>query len=739
MLGRPKAVGGLFRAAFLAPLLAFATTVCGQSSFETDPFASRFREKADFSPKFRTPEKGGVIKIDVPPGEGGRLSLVSKSVGEAFAPPGALVLVEYQDLKLRARHVRVDHEAKTVMAEGDVVFEQGPSRMTGSRIDLDLNEKIGVVTDGGVDLEGGMHLKGARLAKVGPRSFTLTDGTLTACEGDHPAWLFRVKSARVTLEETARLKGVVFKLGGVPLLYTPYLVWPALRDRASGFLIPGVGYNQNRGAYLGLSYYWAISRSADATFSVDGYTKRFFGVGGELRLRPSAGTRAEGTYYTVHDPKEDRWRWKTRGTVIADDPAPNLRGVISWFDFSDTRFLDEFERDFNLTSTRSVKSEAFLTYAPDPFALNLRLGREEALYGGASSAITERRPVLEARLRPTPLLGQALFVEASAQAGLLRIDRGPNQPAGLYSRVDLLPRVTAPLSTIPWLSFQADLSGRLTSYEKSLSPSGTALLDDRYTRRSFRGGLEMTGPSFARLFDRKLGGFTRLKHVIEPRFEYSYQSDPGDLQRTPRFDEVDSLTPAHSLRYGLIQRLLGKGKQGAAREIASLEISRLYYFKLPGEGSPGQSSTLSRNAPIEAALRINTGANLNLDARSTYDTNASRLTSSSVSATLNYAERNLSLSLYDSRPVNAPTSTQLRFLGGLPIVPKRLRVDVQGVFDISKSKMLETRGLLTFEGSCFKILAEYREFRAGAVPTRDYRIALNLKNIGSFLDFTGSL
>ena len=34
--------------------------------------------------------------------------------------------------------------------------------------------------------------------------------------------------------------------------------------------------------------------------------------------------------------------------------------------------------------------------------------------------LTERRPVLEARLRPTPFLGQRVFLEVEAQAGELR-------------------------------------------------------------------------------------------------------------------------------------------------------------------------------------------------------------------------------------------------------------------------------------------------------------------------------
>ena len=102
--------------------------------------------------------------------------------------------------------------------------------------------------------------------------------------------------------------------------------------------------------------------------------------------------------------------------------------------------------------------------------------------------------------------------------------------------------------------------------------------------------------------------------------------------------------------------------------------------------------------------------------------------------------RSLSLSLYDSKPVGVPASSaQLRLSGGTPILPNRLRFDVQGAYDLSQSKLLEVRSLLTIEASCFKILVEYRDLRVGVAPSRDVRVGLSLKNVGSFLDFPVSL
>ncbi len=722
-----------------------------QSSFDTDPFAARFREKGGFEPKFRVPEKNGAITIRIDAGEEGgpqgRQTIVDEDLFTAEAPPGKFVTVEYEDIRLRARRVTGSYKRHTVVAEGDVLLVQGLSRMSGVRLDLDLVDKVGVLLDGRVDLEGGLHLAGATLAKVGPKSFTLTEGTVTSCEGEDPAWKFTVKSGRVTLEDYARLKNATFRLGGIPLLWTPYILWPALRDRASGFLVPGLGYNSTRGGYFGLSYFWALGRSWDATFSGDFYTQKYYGLGAEVRGQPSLGTKFEGSYYTIYDPTVAHWRWQTLGNLVSDDIAPRVRGVVTWLNFSDPQFFQDFNRNFALGSTRSLKSEGFLTWGPDPWALNLRLSREEAIgFGDGNSVVSERLPTLEARLRPTPFFGQSVFLEMAAQGGLLHVDRGPGQPSGTYDRFDLFPQVSVPFSIAPWLSLDSSAGGRVTTYGMSLSPDGTELLPERYTREAVTTDLALTGPSFSRLFDWKVGSLTKWKHVLEPRVEWAWLAGRDDFSQTPLFDEIDSLIPTNAVRYSLLQHLLAKGEKGGSREIASFEIGRYYYFRLPGEGTPaGPNPATQRSSPTDFVLRVNAAQGFNLDSRVTWDTHFGQVTAASITAILTGGERTLALSLFDSHPVVLPAtadpgaSAQLRISGGVPILPKRLRFDIEANYDLTKGKMLESRTLLTLQAACFKILAEYRDLRTGNVPSRDYRVALTLRNVGSFLDFTGSL
>jgi len=64
-----------------------------QSSFDTDPFAQRFREKGGFDVKFRLPEKSGSIRIVIDAGEEGgpqgKQTVVDEDLFTAEAPPGS--------------------------------------------------------------------------------------------------------------------------------------------------------------------------------------------------------------------------------------------------------------------------------------------------------------------------------------------------------------------------------------------------------------------------------------------------------------------------------------------------------------------------------------------------------------------------------------------------------------------------------------------------------------------------
>src|SRR5262249_17361244 len=60
-----------------------------------------------------------------------------------------------------------------------------------------------------------------------------------------------------------------FRINDVPVLYFPYLPFPANTDRQTGLLMPRIGYSNRRGLVYEQPFFWAIDKSSDITLTTD--------------------------------------------------------------------------------------------------------------------------------------------------------------------------------------------------------------------------------------------------------------------------------------------------------------------------------------------------------------------------------------------------------------------------------------------------------------------------------------
>lgn len=768
-------------AGFASILLAAGPLLAQVSpgSFDVaDPFAQRFKEKSRFELKIKKPAPGGQVKITAREQNCEQQLTVCTATGD--------VDVVYQDVRIRADTLTYDRSKNLASAQGHVIIDQGPTRIAGTSATFDLEAKTGIVQDAEADLEPTFHVIAKSIAKVGEATYEVLDGIFTACSIPDPAWSFHMEKADITLEDYARMHQVSFYARKIPLLYSPYLLWPTKEDRVSGFLVPGLGYNNRRGGYLGLTYYWVTGRSTDATTGLDLYTRRVFGLGQELRWAPSKESAGVFQGFILRDPQTDvcvpgfppdaehlcalpdgtfgttvpreRTRWKLRIDHASDDLPGDMRAVVSVRDYSDINYLQDFERTYTLASAGLVNSSAFLTKNLDADSLNLRLDRTESFLLG--DQLAERLPGLELSHRPSQIGSSPLYAALEASAAHLFVNRGPNLAHGSYDREDLYPTLSVPFKTIPWLSLTAQASYRWTHYSDSLtSPDQTDrnFTGQALTRKFWEGQLAMVGPSFSRIFDFELGPYAKWKHVIEPRIEYNTREDIANLERVPDFDDIDFQAGRSAIKYSLVNRLLAKGggeNAPSAQEVATLEVSQTYNFRDPQFYLPPGAipPVREKREPLDADLRVTPAPQYYLEARWNYDTNFSRAVGYTFTAHASGKDTYADLSWNAVRPILqlpagtppptvSPDSDLIRASAGFFVFSKNWRLDTQLNYDARLHRMIEDRSLVTYNGSCYTILLEVRNYRGGVgtLARHDYRLVVNLKNIGTLLDLNGGL
>ena len=194
------------------------------------------------------------------------------------------VMIYKGNIRLIADYIRLDHKNMKAYAEGNVILTNGEDILSGTSMDIDLNSQIGSVNDGYLFLkENNYHLTGNVIKKVGPKTYTIDEATLTTCDGDNPDWKITGKNVKIREDGEGTARHATLWARKMPVLYTPYFYYPARKDRQTGLLWPQGGTSDRWGTNYSQPFFWAIDKSSDATFYGHYMHRRGFKPGVEYR------------------------------------------------------------------------------------------------------------------------------------------------------------------------------------------------------------------------------------------------------------------------------------------------------------------------------------------------------------------------------------------------------------------------------------------------------------------------
>jgi LPS-assembly protein len=216
------------------------------------------------------------------------------------------VLVKWGGYTLLSDSVIVRQEENEALAEGKVKIRSQGLEFTSDRIKLNYVTQTGEADNGFLFFkQHNFRIWGDHIVKTGPVDYRLERGTFTTCDGDSPSWRFTATDLDVKVDDYATGKNALFYVGNMPLFYTPYIVFPVMRERQSGFLFPRFGNSTKKGLNLDIPYYWAISPSQEITLDLDAQTKRGIGIGFDYRYLRSQESSGQVKGYLIYDTQKD--------------------------------------------------------------------------------------------------------------------------------------------------------------------------------------------------------------------------------------------------------------------------------------------------------------------------------------------------------------------------------------------------------------------------------------------------
>jgi LPS-assembly protein len=716
-----------------------------------------------------------------------------------FTFVGTPVVITCDDMVLQARTIIYETDTQDIRASGDVLLQQRDLRVFAERAEMNSRTKLGVFHQAnGIarigeapeeksqfgTLESDVAFRGERIEKTGPKTYKIHHGAFTTCAQPVPRWEMSMGDATITMDEHAIMRNVVLRVKDVPLFYLPAFYYPMEKDdRSTGFLLPTYGASNLRGTSLSNAFFWAISRSQDATFFHDWTSKFGQGFGSEYRYVKSAGSRGTMKFFMTNTPASAGSEgsgvtsasrsYDLTGDVNQALPRNfRLIGRLNYFTDIATQQLYQDVYQSDQRQRRDITANLSGSVA----RMRITAGGElhEYFYNrsdpetGAVSASRQRNgrmPIVNVSMPDRAIGSSKIYIGGAAQAAYLLDQQNLDDPLTKQNlfRFDGGPTLRAPLSTLSFLSATADASWRITQWSKSFVVTNPAdPTDDRrivpatLTRQLFEVEASMTGPVVARIFPNR-----GLKHVIEPRFSIGRTSSFADRVRVIEIDSVDTLVGGTTtVNYGLINRLLVRGapaapgRRGQVREVLSVAITQSYYTEpLASIYDPDYSSNLDATAAnfsplsIRASVRVNDSSSgdfrMDIDAKH----KAVRTTSGTMRMYWQTTELTAEWSRRFVIPGLSGFKTGRHFLSAGYTVRSRnnhLGGSYRFTYDVLEREFVEQRMGAYYNSQCCGVSFDYQKmdtplWTPQGIPTNSqFALSFTLAGIGSFSNPLGS-
>jgi LPS-assembly protein len=485
--------------------------------------------------------------------------------------------------RLQADKVTVYEATNKVIAEGNVVFDQGEQqRITGTRAEWNYRTKTGFFlnstgftnqTQDGTRL----YFTADRVEKVSLDTLIATNVQVTACDEDVPKWSFHAKRAKIKTGDRVRVYSPNLRVKGVPIFYLPYAsVSIKPRDRASGFLTPTFGGSGQKGFRFSGGYYQTLGRSADITLRNDIYTSRGIGYGADLRTRANSRSFFNAGFYTVKDRifgnKADADHPDQGGSSFYVEGVhyfPN--GFIAAADVnltSNLAYRQVFSDSIQQAISPEERSQVFVNKDYNDYSFNF-LARSQVTSLPNSRIRIRELPSVSIDKRATPLdffkkLPVYYSFEAAAEGVsrketvddlvAFRRDVGgdPIISPSIVQRLDYHPQIQVPLYFFG-VSVTASAGGRITFYSNSIDPVNRTILSRNITRGYGEFELDVRPPALFKDFHRSNGSFF-FRHLIEPYITYRRIAGVNNFDRVIRFDYVDAVADTNEIEFGISNR-----------------------------------------------------------------------------------------------------------------------------------------------------------------------------------------
>ena len=485
---------------------------------------------------------------------------------------------------------------RTVDALGNVHYDDNQVILKGPKAWSNLNTKDTNVWEGDYQMVGRQGRGKADLMKQrGENRYTiLENGTFTSCLPGSDTW--SVVGSEVIHdreEQVAEIWNARFKLGPVPVFYSPYLQLPVGDKRRSGFLIPNAKYSTSNYFEFYLPYYWNIAPNMDATITPHYIHKRgnimwenefrYLTQAGsglmELDYLPSDKVYEDDPRNTSGDNRH-RWLYYWQHSGVMDQV---WRFNIDYTKVSDSSYFNDFTSKYG-SSTDGYATQKFSAgYVVRNFDATVST-KQFQVFSDQTQSTYAAEPQLDVNWYQNNVGPFDTRVYAQA---VHFVNTDSDMPEA--TRLHLEPTINLPVSN-DWASLDTEVKLMATHYQQdnleTYNANHGTRLEDSVNRV-----LPQFKVDGKLVFERDMNWSEGYTQTLEPRAQYLYvpyrdqsniqnydssflQSDYSGLFRDRTYGGLDRIASANQVTTGVTTRIY----DDAAVERFNASVGQIYYF-----------------------------------------------------------------------------------------------------------------------------------------------------------------
>ncbi|QNP41238.1 LPS-assembly protein LptD [Lysobacter solisilvae (ex Woo and Kim 2020)] len=534
------------------------------------------------------------------------------------------------DQALHTDKLTFNRDTGDYVAEGSVRYQDAGMRVLAERATGNQDKDRHRIEDLQYQLTSRRGNGGAEAIEMHGAEGSLIGSTYSTCDPAQRVWELRARRIDINTEEGMGVaRNATLRIGKVPVLHVPWLMFPIDERRRTGLLYPSISMSGRNGFDWRQPIYLNLAPNYDATLNPRYMSKRGFALGGEFRWLYPEGSGIVSGNYMPHDnlPGDEPTRYGA-------NPPEDNRGIFqlnaihrlggSWFAranlgwVSDTHYFEDFSNSLYGLSASRITSSAGVYGRGRHWEAGLMADHHQL----ADYTLNERSLPFDRLPRAYLSWEQPLgWLEAGLDTELVRFEHadieqtGPDLDVPGGSRFDFKPYISLPLEGSSWF-LRPKLAWRYTGYQLDGSPEdragefasryGVALTpdlieqfrDDRPTR-----SVPISSLDAGLFFDREatIRG-DRYLHTLEPRIYYLhvpyedqsglpiFDTSPltfswGQLFRDNRYGGADRQSDANQLTTAITTRLIGEDD---GRERLSVSLGQIKYYDTSRVVMPGE-------------------------------------------------------------------------------------------------------------------------------------------------------